>query len=228
MPSANGPVVQFGRHKVSGPPAVAIVIGIPLLIAGLILYFRPSPNWPVTISGALWIAFVIYWSKAARNSAPAQSSESTRSRAVHQDLMNVSFLLVFIPVPGLRGRFLPQAPYVVPLGLTLQCACFALAVWARRHLGRNWSGEISMKIDHRLITTGPYALVRHPIYTAMLGMFAGAAIVSGQWHALLGVAVISFAYWRKIRLEEPPLLETFGDAWVAYRRRTRALIPWVL
>jgi protein-S-isoprenylcysteine O-methyltransferase Ste14 len=142
--------------------------------------------------------------------------------------MNLSLLLLFVPVPGLRSRFLPAAPLWTPLGLAVQCAFFALAVWARRHLGRNWSGAISIKVDHQLITSGPYRLVRHPIYTAMLGMFAGTAIVSGQWHALLAAALMTVAYWRKIRLEEQPLHDTFGDAWVAYRARTRALIPWLL
>lgn len=223
------PIIQIGSYKITGRPAAAILQVFLLGIIALVVYLRPSfGNWPLWVSAGVWIAFIAYWSRAAGNSAPVQSAETVKSRAFHQNLMNLSLLLLFIPVPGLRSRFLPPTAVWTPLGLAVQCAFFALAVWARRHLGRNWSGAISIKVDHRLITSGPYRLVRHPIYTAMLGMFAGTVIVSGQWHALLGLVLISAAYWRKIRLEEPPLQEAFGDAWVAYRARTRALIPWLL
>jgi protein-S-isoprenylcysteine O-methyltransferase Ste14 len=223
------PIIQIGSHRVTGRPAAAILLALLLGIVGSVVYFRPAfGNWPLWASVGLWIAFIAYWNSAARNSASVRSAETAKSRALHQNLMILSLLLLFIPIPGLRSRFLPPAPLWTPIGLAVQCAFFALAVWARRHLGRNWSGAISIKVDHRLITSGPYRLVRHPIYTAMLGMFAGAAIVSGQWHALLAVVLITVAYWRKIRLEEQPLHETFGDAWVAYRARTRALIPWLL
>ena len=79
-----------------------------------------------------------------------------------------------------------------------------------------------------LIRSGPYRFVRHPIYTAWLGMFAGTAIVSGQMHALLGFAMAAFAYWRKIRLEEANLRNAFGPEYDAYRRETWALVPWLL
>jgi protein-S-isoprenylcysteine O-methyltransferase Ste14 len=104
----------------------------------------------------------------------------------------------------------------------------ALGVWARRHLGCYWSGEIAIKVDHRLIRSGPYRFVRHPIYTAMLGMFAGTAVVSGQLHAALGLAMAGFAYWRKIRLEEANLRKAFGPEYDAYRRATGSLVPKLL
>ena len=94
-------------------------------------------------------------------------------------------------------------------------------------MGAHWSGEITIKVDHQLIRTGPYRLIRHPIYTAMLGMFVGTAIVSGQTHALLGLALAIIAYWRKIRMEEANLNDAFGDAYRDYRRETWALVPGV-
>jgi protein-S-isoprenylcysteine O-methyltransferase Ste14 len=142
--------------------------------------------------------------------------------------MSLSFLLLFFPVPGLRGRLLPLTPVVTAIGLTVQGLSFLLAVWARRHLGRNWSGAITVAQDHQLVRSGPYRLVRHPIYTAMFGMFLGSGIVSGELHALLAVALIVGAYWRKIRLEERTLREVFGPAYGAYSRETRALIPFLL
>ena len=96
-----------------------------------------------------------------------------------------------------------------------------------RCLGRNWSGAVAIKVDHELIKTGPYRLVRHPIYTAMIGMYLGTAIVSGELHGLLAVALAAYAYWRKTRMEERGLIEAFGPAYEAYRRESWALIPWV-
>jgi len=177
------------------------------------------------LTGGLWIAFVAYWSASARKAAPAASRESPASRAVHTRLLNLTFLLLFVPVPGLRGRFLPGGTLIVAGGLMVQALGFVLAAWARSHLGRNWSAEISSASGHQLVRSGPYRLVRHPIYTAMFVMAAGTAIVSGEMHALPAIAVLAGAYWRKIRLEEQSLVGTFGAEYGEYRRSTWALIP---
>ena len=97
------------------------------------------------------------------------------------------------------------------------------------HYTDTWvPGSTLIKVDHRLIRSGPYRFVRHPIYTAMLGMFAGTAVVSGQLHAAAGLAMAGFAYWRKIRLEEANLRKAFGPAYDAYRRATGSLVPRLL
>ena len=217
-----------GITLVGGAAVIALLVFVALIVS-LLIYLRPtfSPS-PLWVSLALWILFIGYWSAAAKTAAPQKSSESQASRQLHQNLMSLALLLLFIPVPGLRLRFLPISPFIVPIGLALHVASLLLAVWARRHLGRNWSGAITVKVDHQLVRTGPYRFVRHPIYSAMLGMFAGTALVSGSLHALLGLIIISCAYWRKIRLEEERLGAAFGTDYDAYRRETRALIPWVL
>ena len=102
---------------------------------------------------------------------------------------------------------------------------FGLAFWARRHLGRNWSMRVEIKVNHELVRTGPYRLLRHPIYTAVVGMCAGTTLISGQWHAAVGVALVLIAYWRKIRMEEARLREAFGTKYDEYRRGTWGLIP---
>jgi protein-S-isoprenylcysteine O-methyltransferase Ste14 len=183
---------------------------------------------PMLVCVAEWVCFILYWSGAAKNSSPAKSSESRNSRRVHELLLNTAFLLALFPVPGLRERFLPDTAFAVWAGLGVETASGALGIWARRSLGRHWSGEITIKVDHELIRSGPYRFVRHPIYTAWLGMFAGTALVSGQMHAALGFAMAAFAYWRKIRLEEANLRNAFGPEYEAYRRDTRALVPWIL
>jgi isoprenylcysteine carboxyl methyltransferase (ICMT) family protein YpbQ len=166
---------------------------------------------PLWVSMALYGLFSMYWTFAARNSAPVKSAEHWASTALHQLLLNVSLLLLFFRIPGLTGRWLP-----------------VLAIWARRHLGRNWSAAVTAMVDHQLIRTGPYRRLRHPIYTAMFGMHIGIAVASGEWHALAGVALLAIAYSRKIGLEERTLRRVFGEEHDAYRQQSWALIPWVL
>jgi len=223
-------VVQIGALRLTGRAAVAATLALLVAILAALIYFRARIlSSPLSISAALWIAFVVNWSVAASKtaSAPTQSRESRESRRVHQRLLNLAMLLVFVPVPGLDRRILPAGSWVVVLGIAIQVASFGLAIFARRHLGRFWSGEITRKVGHELIRSGPYRFVRHPIYTAMLGMFVGMAIVTGDLHAFVGAAVVTFAYWRKIRLEEKNLSELFGASYDEYRRTTRGLIPWV-
>ena len=181
--------------------------------------------WPSLV---LWFLFFLYWTIISRNSAPTASSESRISTSIHQVALNVALVLLFWPTPGLAGWFLPPRLHVlVAAGLVLQAAFLALAVWSRMHLGRNWSAEVRIGENHQLVRTGPYRLLRHPIYTAMLGMFLGTAIASSQYHALLGLSILAVAYLRKTRLEEQILLRAFGAEYDAYQRETWALVPLV-
>jgi len=202
------PAVQFGALRFEGVAAIVALIAR-----------RGLPRWPVIASVVLWFAFISYWNAAAKNAAPTQSSESIASRRAHVRLLNAAFVsLLFLPVSVLGLRFLPDSLWLVALGLGIQVASGMLGVSARRHLGRNWSGAITVAQDHQLVTTGPYRVFRHPIYVAMIGMFIGSAIAIGKWHALIGVALIVIAYARKIPLEEQSLRGVFGPAYDDYRR----------
>ena len=222
------PTVVIGPLRLTGRSASIFVFALSAGIVGLVAYYRARIlSTPLTISALLWIAFVVSWSKAAAASTPAIRSESARSRALHQNAMWLSLLLLFVPIPWLDRRVLPLGAGWVAAGLTLHAASLGLAIASRRALGRNWSGAITQKADHQLIRSGPYRFVRHPIYSAMLGMIAGTALVSGDAHAFLGAALMAAAYVRKIHLEERNLAELFGAAYADYRRTTRALIPWL-
>jgi len=168
----------------------------------------------------------MYWEHAAKGAAAAKSSEGKVSRGVHVFLANVALLLEIVPIRGL-GRFLRPTFLSLAAGLAVEFSGLFLAIWARRALGRNWSGEISIKMEHQLIRSGPYKRLRHPIYTGLLAMYVGAAVVTGTWLAVVGVAMAGFAYWRKIRLEEKNLDVAFGAEYEAYRGETWALVPGV-
>jgi protein-S-isoprenylcysteine O-methyltransferase Ste14 len=212
------PAVQLGALRFEGGAAIVVLLLVLAAIVALIAR-RGLPRWPVIVSVVLWIAFISYWNAAAKNAAATQSSESVASRRTHVRLLNAAFVfLLFLPVSVLGLRFLPDSLWLVALGVGIQVASGMLGVSARRHLGRNWSGAITVAQDHQLVTTGPYRVFRHPIYVAMIGMFIGSAIAIGKWHALIGVALIVIAYARKIPLEEQSLRGVFGPAYDEYRR----------
>ena len=217
-------MVQIGPLKLTGPAALVAALAILGLIPWLIVLSRPRPS--MLLAGAIWVGFTVYWSAAAVKAPPSQRAESAASRQRHQTLLNVALLLLFVPIPGLRLPLLRGA-MVPAIGLGVEVAGALLYLWAKRDLGRNWSGEISVKQGHTLVRTGPYAKVRHPMYTALVGMAVGTAIVCNQLHAVFGVITMAYAYVRKIALEERWMGEEFGAAYDDYRRASWALIPFV-
>ena len=182
-------------------------------------------GWPMMASIAMWCVIEIYWDMAKRNTAPEADSESRGSRWLHLSLLSAAQILIFLPVHGLRQRYLPATAIVTATGLTLNAVGLVLAIWARRCLGRYWSGKITIKVEHQLIRSGPYRVLRHPIYSALLCLYAGTAIVSGELHGLIGLALVVLAYLRKISLEEANLMRAFGADYTEYRRETWALLP---
>jgi protein-S-isoprenylcysteine O-methyltransferase Ste14 len=222
-------ILRLGPLELEGGAARAALLGILVALIAVIVWSHPSvASIPMWASAALWVVFITYWSVAARNAAPTKSSESEASRRVHVRMLNAAFLFLLLPIPFLRGRVLPIGPSLIGTGFAIQILSGVVGVWARRELGRNWSGAVTVAEGHELIRTGPYRVVRHPIYSAMLGMFAGTALVSGEWHAVVAVVLLVAAYARKIRLEEASLRTQFGSAYTEYSRTTRALIPFVV
>jgi protein-S-isoprenylcysteine O-methyltransferase Ste14 len=180
----------------------------------------------LVVALAGYLLFSIYWEIEAKKAASDKSTEPAVSRGFHVFLINVAMLLEILPIVGL-GRFLPGSPILIVTGIAIEFSGLAVAIWARRHLGANWSGRIAIKVGHELIRTGPYRRLRHPIYTGIIIMYFGLAIVSGERLALIGFALVLLAYWRKIVMEETALGAAFGDSYQAYRRESWALIPGV-
>jgi len=180
----------------------------------------------------LWLMWMAYWRISAADVKVAQRRESPGSRAAHLvPLLIAAVLLAIRTYPGggwLFQRFLPASDTNFWIGALLTAIGVAFSGWARARLGRNWSATVTVKQDHELIRGGPYALVRHPIYTGMLLALLGTAIVIGQWRGLLALLIAFAALWRKLRLEERYMSETFGDSYQRYRAHTRALIPYLL
>src|SRR5580704_5073337 len=142
---------------------VAVIVGV-YVARNIPTSVRAQLRFPVgmSISVALLCLFSVYWSVAAKDSAPTKTSESKWSRGLHLTLVNGGVLLLILPVPGLTRRFLPDSQFVVAAGLVIEAAFILLAVWARRHLGSNWSGEVRVAAGHQLVRTGSYAILFTP------------------------------------------------------------------
>jgi protein-S-isoprenylcysteine O-methyltransferase Ste14 len=178
---------------------------------------------------AMWIGWVVYWLVAARDTKRTRWRQPIGADALH------GIPLVLCTVLWLSPRWQPAvltAP-IWPRGPTLSLAATAIvaiglgyAVWARVHLGRNWSSKVVVKEDHALVRTGPYRRVRHPIYTGLLLALLGSAIAVAEWRGFLAFALALVAVLFRVQAEEARMGETFPE-YVDYKRESNALVPGV-
>jgi protein-S-isoprenylcysteine O-methyltransferase Ste14 len=189
-----------------------------------------SPN-PETVCYFLWIIWAASWWLAALWSSRTQSSAGARQQLPYRLLTIIGFILIFAVRSGQSPDpfRLWMLPKIVRWFMPASCLVgFAFAWWARLHLGKLWSAFVTRKANHHIIDTGPYAIVRHPIYTGIiLAMFA-VAVLKGTIYSIAGALVATFGFWIKARLEERFLRQQLGtEAYESYRRRVPMLIPFV-
>ena len=184
------------------------------------------------IVAALWLAWGVYWFVAARHVKPAVQSEAAGTRALRLFPLILCVILfvsprALLPYP-LGLRWLPLSWSWYFLGVALVVVGLALSAWARWHLGSNWSGVISLKQGHDLVRSGPYRLLRHPIYAGLLLAMLGSAIAWGDWRGVLAFALAVVAIVPRIGAEDALMAKTFGETYLDYRRRTAAIIPFLI
>ncbi len=175
-----------------------------------------------------WYAAAAYWTISALRLKRTKVAESPSGRLLHIGVMTLAFALLFstrLRLGPLGLRFLPESALVQNLGIFLTFVGAAFAIWARYSLGQYWSGRVTLKVDHQLIRSGPYAYVRHPLYAGLLLAMAGAALVVGEWHALLGLLLAMMEFSRKAAKEEALLATEFNDDYKEYQRHTGFVTP---
>ncbi len=179
--------------------------------------------------GLLWFAWALYWLVSSWAIKAVVRRESTASRLAHVIPLLLGAVLIGsrdLPWDTLNLRLWPRSFAAYAIGLALLAAGLAFAVWARVHLGRNWSGSVTVKEGHELIRSGPYAYVRHPIYTGLITAVLGTAITSGTVRAALGLVIITVSLLRKLRTEEGFMRETFPGEYERYSAEVPRLIPF--
>lgn len=178
---------------------------------------------------AMWLGWGIYWIVAARRAKATRFREASRERLVDGALLLLAaFLLLareLLP-PWLNQRVIAPGPVLLSLGAVLTAAGLGFAIWARVHLGHNWSGTVALKDEHALIRTGPYARLRHPIYSGVLLALVGAVLAIGESRVALAFILVLAGFTRRALAEERHLREIFPD-YDDYRAETAALIPFV-
>jgi protein-S-isoprenylcysteine O-methyltransferase Ste14 len=176
----------------------------------------------------LWILFAAYWLVSALKRKKTKQRESIVQRLLYISPLLVAFFFLYNPRANfafLETYFVPHTPEVQWAGVAVMVAGLAFAVWARVHLGTNWSGVVTLKEGHELIRTGPYRNIRHPIYTGILIGFLGSAIVNGQVRGLIAVAIIWASFYIKARREEVFLEQEFGPKFDEHTRLTGMFFP---
>lgn len=172
-----------------------------------------------------WIVWLVTWMIAA----------SWTARVANRPVFGSQTLYHLITIAGvalLFGQFDSDPGMTGPVGWALfgvAVGGFVFCWWARLHLGAMWSGTVSRKSDHHVVDSGPYGLVRHPIYTGLITSALAHAVVLEQPRGYMGAALIALGFYVKARLEEAFLRQELGpETYDDYRLRVPMLIPWRL
>lgn len=185
-------------------PWIILFAWLVFLLTWIFLSFKVKKDVNRVWWRSAWLRIVIAFA-VALILAKTSASRTTYPSSFFNHVTGNSLLLVLATVFTLVG--------------------IGLAVWARLHLGRNWSSSPNMKVGHTLVTSGPYQLIRHPIYTGVLTAILGSALVNSLWFIILAFA--SFVFVRRVRKEEGYMLNLFPNEYPEYKKHTWALIPYV-
>jgi protein-S-isoprenylcysteine O-methyltransferase Ste14 len=195
---------------------------------------EPYYGWPDPAADtiwAIWSLWVVSWLIAAAWTSHTAARPARGSQFLYRVLTFGGGVLLFArySADGAYGQLWTSPPLLGWAMVAVTIAGFAFCWWARLYLGKLWSGSVTRKDDHHIVDTGPYAQVRHPIYTGIIVASLAAAIERGAVTGFVGFAVMTLGWWVKARLEESFLRAELGaDAYDAYARRTGMLIPHFL
>lgn len=180
------------------------------------------------IPAYLWMVFWVFWLLAALRIKRASERVDLVHRFYYTLPVALGYYLMFgreVDVPWFEYRFVPRTTPMAVAAIVVTIAGMAFAVWARVYLGSNWSSAPQIKEKHELIRSGPYRLVRHPIYTGILLAMAGTALANGKVRGALAVVLCWMGWEIKYRMEEKFMAQAFGAEYEDYRRSTAALFP---
>ena len=170
-----------------------------------------------------WAAFWLYWLAAAFS---MKRGRVPWSRELRIRALIAVVVVLLVRVGAFRGHGLNTDPLRAAVGLVLFAVGLGFAIWARIHIGRNWGTPMTQKDEPELVTSGPYRLVRHPIYSGILAAGIGTAVAL-NWLWLIAVALAGVYFLYSATVEERYLAEQFPDRYPMYAHSTKMLVPFV-
>jgi protein-S-isoprenylcysteine O-methyltransferase Ste14 len=178
----------------------------------------------------LWLPIFLIWAITGRAVKETVRSESEGRSRVSVGFVWFAWLLLFshgFRRPPLSLKFMMVTTATVAVGLALTAVGLAFSTWARFSIGRNWSRMIEVKQNHKLIRKGPYAIVRHPIYSGFMLATLGTAVAFAEWSGLVAFVLLTVSWAYKARLEETAMIAQFGMEYERYRREVKGLVPFL-
>ncbi len=176
-----------------------------------------------------WVIAVVFWIASAFSVKATKERPPFPGRLIYLWILFAALLLFSAKVGGLSLQR-SILPHTLPIGILADVIVLlglVIAIWARSVLGTNWSSRVTLKQDHELIQRGPYRLVRHPIYSGLLLMVFGTAVLAGRVGGFIAVIISFCGVWIKLHQEEVLLSKHFPE-YAEYKSRTKALVPFLL
>jgi len=194
---------------------------------------------------ACWIIFILVWGIAAIGVKKDKNKEARQLAGRGGSLWiiraGITLLILWSVIQGIfkhanfqfkytniyfQEDFLSHNAIIAAIGAVFCILGIGFAVWARFHLGRDWSSHPTIKEEHSLVTSGPYTYVRHPIYTGMLLAILGSALSGGLVWLFVFIIVLG-VFLRRVQVEEVLMTKLFPDQYPEYKKHSKALIPFV-
>jgi protein-S-isoprenylcysteine O-methyltransferase Ste14 len=178
----------------------------------------------------VWMALIVVWVVGALRTKRTVQSQSSASQLLYTAILVVGVCLIFAKqsgIPWLDRQLFPVTVSIALAGLLAVLVGVAFSIWARLMLGGNWSNRVTVKENHTLVRTGPYRIVRHPIYSGILLGMLGSALQRGGIRCFVGVLICGLSFWLKTRAEERFMVQSFGEQYLQYRHKVKALAPFI-
>jgi protein-S-isoprenylcysteine O-methyltransferase Ste14 len=181
------------------------------------------------LTSFLWLVLALVWVVSALRTKRTVQSQSSASQLLYTAILVVG-VMIFAKQSGIPWFDRQLFPVTVPIalaGLLVVLIGVAFSIWARFMLGSNWSNRVTVKENHTLVRTGPYRIVRHPIYSGILLGMLGSALQRGGIRCFVGVLICGLSFWLKTRAEERFMVQSFGEEYLQYRHKVKALAPFI-
>lgn len=185
-------------------------------------------EWVRIVVNVSWSTLGVVWLGLMFTNKRTQERDRPGSQVLYRAPMLLAYVLAFSPLlwVGVLGQpWVPRNSTEQLVGAAVTVAGVAFAIWARLSIGRNWSGVVTVKEEHELIRRGPYAWIRHPIYTGLIAAMIGTALVIDRWACVLATFILATSFVFKSRIEEQFMRRTFGPDYEEYCGHTGAFLP---